>query len=68
MVQNYNSVSILTFSYQSGKQVVVIHLTDSLENRIEYTHVEFAKAKLSQKHFVSQKLEVRIILVIAEMV
>lgn len=55
MVQNYNSVSILTFSYQGGKQVVVINLIDSLENRIEYTHVEFAKAKLSQKHFVRQK-------------
>lgn len=29
--------------------------------------MEFAKAKLSQKHFVSQKLEVRNILIIGEM-
>lgn len=49
--------------------MVIINLIDSLETeRSLPIHIEFAKAKSSQKHFVSQKLEVRIILVIAEMV
>lgn len=61
-------MSVLIFCYQGGKQVVIIHLTDSLEIRIEHTHMEFTKAKLSENHSVSQKLEVRIILATGEMV